>query len=260
MRSSEKRVVAVNRCSRHIEGCCGSLRLQMPVFRIPAAHVFPDPNLSEQSGLLGVGGDLHPDRVELAYRMGIFPWYSRGEPILWWSPDPRFVLKPSELKVARSLKKTVRKGVYEIRMDTAFKQVMSECRHVKRPGQSGTWIDSAMEEAYTALHERGIAHSAEAWKDGELVGGLYGVSFGSFFAGESMFARAPDASKVTWVHFCRQLERWNFTLIDCQVRTDHLERFGAYDLDRPSYLKQLRIALMAPTRQGPWSFDGQSPL
>lgn len=233
---------------------------RLPIFRIPEQHLFPDPELAEPSGLLGVGGDLHPDRVELAYRMGIFPWYSRGEPILWWSPDPRMVMHPSDLRVGRSLKKRVRRADYTITLDRAFDQVITACGDKPRPGQSGTWITPQMKTAYIALHERGIAHSAEAWRDGELVGGLYGVSIGRMFAGESMFAHASDASKVAYVHLVRQLERWGYTLIDCQVHTDHLARFGAGEIPRRDYLHALRAALEHPTRRGPWDFDGMQPL
>ncbi len=232
----------------------------LPIFRIPDQHLFPDPELAEPSGLLGVGGDLDPDRVELAYRMGIFPWYSRGEPILWWSPDPRMVMAPSELRIGRSLKKRVRRGDYAITMDRAFADVIAECGSKPRPGQSGTWITPQMRTAYVELHHRGIAHSVEAWKEGELVGGLYGISLGKLFAGESMFAHASDASKVAYVHLVRQLERWDMSLVDCQVHTDHLARFGAREIPRRDYLHALRQALAHPTRRGPWDFDGTPPL
>jgi len=233
----------------------------MPVFRIPEEHIFPHPSLAEPDGLLGVGGDLHPARLLLAYANGIFPWYNAGQPILWFSPDPRYVLQPSSLHVGRSLKKRIRRGDYEIRLDTAFEQVIRACRESARPGQRGTWITDDMEQAYITLHQMGYAHSAEAWKDGELVGGLYGVGLGSMFSGESMFARASDASKVAFVWLTRQLQAWGTELIDCQVRTDHLERFGATDMPRQAYLDSLRTLINSPSRPGPWTLDpGFDPL
>lgn len=227
----------------------------MPVFRIPEEHLFPHPSLAEPDGLLGVGGDLHPGRLLLAYANGIFPWYNKGQPILWFSPEPRFVLHPEQLHVGRSLRKRIRRGDYEIRLDSAFDQVIAACRRKQRPGQRGTWITDDMEQAYNTLHQMGYAHSAEAWQDGELVGGLYGVGLGSLFSGESMFADAPDASKVAFVWLVQQLHAWGAELIDCQVRTDHLARFGASEMPRQRYLERLRTMVHAPTRTGPWSFD-----
>ncbi len=227
----------------------------MPVFRIPDEHVFPHPSLAEPDGLLGVGGDLHPERLLLAYTNGIFPWYSTNQPILWFSPDPRYVLLPSDLKVGRSLKKIIRRGDYEIRLDTAFSEVIRGCRSAYRPGQRGTWITADMEAAYNELHRLGHAHSAEAWLDGELVGGLYGVCIGGLFSGESMFARRSDASKVAFVWLVRQLSAWGVSLIDAQVRTDHLARFGGSTMPRQRYISQLRTLIQQPSRPGPWSLD-----
>ncbi|MFT4975517.1 MAG: leucyl/phenylalanyl-tRNA--protein transferase [Myxococcota bacterium] len=227
----------------------------MPVYRIPEEHLFPHPSLSEPDGLLGVGGDLHPARLLLAYANGIFPWYSEGQPILWFSPEPRFVLKPEQLHIGRSLKKRIRRGDYEVRLDSAFADVIRACRERSRPGQRGTWITDEMEQAYNTLHEMGYAHSAEAWRDGELVGGLYGVGLGTLFSGESMFATAPDASKVAFAWLARQLQAWGVELIDCQVRTDHLARFGADDMPRQRYLERLRAMINQPSRPGPWRFD-----
>lgn len=227
----------------------------MPVYRIPEEHLFPHPSLAEPDGLLGVGGDLHPGRLLLGYANGIFPWYSRGQPILWFSPDPRFVLFPDELQVPRSLKKIVRRGDYQITLDRAFPQVIARCKARHRPGQRGTWITADMEQAYNQLHTLGYAHSAEAWRDGELVGGLYGVSLGHLFSGESMFADQPDASKVAFVWLARQLRAWGFGLIDSQVHTEHLERFGAHHIPRTRYLALVK-ELVARTRPpGPWAFD-----
>ena len=233
----------------------------MPVYRLPDAHVFPPPSHAEPDGLLAVGGDLHPRRLLLAYAHGIFPWYSEGEPILWFSPHARFVLPPDELKVGRSLKKRVKRGDYEVRLDTAFSAVIRACRETARPGQSGTWITDEMERAYGLLHHMGIAHSVEAWKNDQLVGGLYGVAVGRTFAGESMFAHASDASKVAFVWLVRQLQQWGFSLIDCQIHTNHLARFGARDMPRDDFFSVLQAGLEDGPAPGSWSFDaGFSPL
>jgi leucyl/phenylalanyl-tRNA--protein transferase len=226
----------------------------VPVYRIPEQHLFPHPELAEAGGLLGVGGDLDPDRLLLGYSMGIFPWYSEDQPILWFSPDPRFILHPRDLRVQRSLRKRIRRGDYQITMDRAFEQVISSCQKVPRPGQSGTWITQEMREAYIELHRRGFAHSVEAWEGEELVGGLYGVSIGSLFSGESMFARRPDASKIAFVWLVEQLRDWGFKLIDCQVFTQHLERFGALNVPRSRYLAQLPELVETGHHPGPWRF------
>ena len=227
----------------------------MPVYRIPEALVFPHPTLSEPGGLLGVGGDLRPERLLLGYANGIFPWYSEGQPILWFSPDPRFVLPVAELRVPRSLRKRVRRGDYQVTLDRAFPAVIAGCKAAHRPGQSGTWITDEMEAAYIGLHERGFAHSVEAWRGSELVGGLYGVALGRLFSGESMFATASDASKVAFVWLVRQLAAWGFPLVDSQVGTEHLRRFGGRNIERKAYLDTLPSLVEAPGRLGPWSFD-----
>lgn len=225
----------------------------MAVFLLnPGDDAFPPVEESEPDGLLAVGGDLSPSRLLTAYGKGIFPWYSDGLPILWHSPDPRFVLDPERFHLPRSLKKTLTRGTYEFRLDTAFEPVISACASSARPGQRGTWITGEMKEAYCELHRLGYAHSAESWKDGELVGGLYGVALGSIFFGESMFTRAPDASKVAFTQLVEQLVRWGFTLIDCQSHTEHLERFGAEHWPRPQFLRALAQALTAPNRLGSW--------
>jgi leucyl/phenylalanyl-tRNA--protein transferase len=225
----------------------------LPVYRLDHRLVFPPPDHAED-GLLAVGGDLRPERLVLAYSQGIFPWYQRG-PILWHSPDPRMVLLADRLRVPKSLAKTIRRGPYVLTLDTAFKRVVQACASVRRPGQRSTWITPAMKEAYLELHRRGLAHSVESWRKGELVGGLYGVSLGAAFFGESMFALAPDASKVAFVALVGQLRRWGITLVDSQVYTDHLARFGAEEWPRPRYLAALRSALDRPHRLGPWAFD-----
>lgn len=213
----------------------------------------PPPENVHASGIVAVGGDLRPRRLLRAYAQGIFPWYSEGEEILWHSPDPRFVLLPHELHVGRSLRKTIAGGEYEVRYDTAFREVIDRCSEVPRPGQSGTWITEEMKDAYEELHRLGFAHSIESWREGALVGGLYGVSLGSAFFGESMFAAAPDASKVAFVHLVERVRGWGFTLIDCQVETEHLARFGATNWPRVQFLAALDAALDAPTRQGLWT-------
>jgi leucyl/phenylalanyl-tRNA--protein transferase len=225
------------------------------IFRIPREHVFPDPSLADPNGMLGVGGDLHPGRVLLAYQLGIFPWYSDGQPILWWSPDPRFVLRMSDFRVQRSLAKRIRQRPYRITMDAAFPDVLARCARAPRRGQEGTWITDAVRDSYVRLFDAGYAHSIEAWEGDALVGGLYGVSVGRLFAGESMFADRPDASKIAFVHAARQLERWGFPLIDCQVHTAHLERFGAREIPRATYLAELAELVQAEGRPGRWSFD-----
>lgn len=230
----------------------------MPVFRLGKDLVFPPAELAAPSGLLAVGGDLRPERVLLAYRCGVFPWYEEGLPILWHSPDPRMILDPREIHVPRSLEKRLRQRPYEIRFDTAFRRVMEQCAATARPGQDGTWITRDMLAAYTRLHEDGLAHSIEAWSEGQLSGGLYGVSLGRVFFGESMFAHRPDASKIAFVSLCRQLVRWDFTLVDCQVHTDHLARFGAHLVPRSRYLELLAEALRHETRSGRWVSDPPS--
>jgi leucyl/phenylalanyl-tRNA--protein transferase len=226
----------------------------VPVYRLDQRLVFP-PVEEAEDGLLAVGGDLRPERLLLAYSQGIFPWYGARRPILWHAPDPRMVLLPGELVVNRSLRKTIRRRPYELRLDTAFGQVVSACASTPRPGQDGTWLIPEMVSAYQRLHELGFAHSAEAWLDGALVGGLYGVSLGGCFYGESMFARAPDASKVAFVALVRQLAAWGTTLLDCQVHTEHLERFGAREIPRVEFGARLAEALKAPTRRGRWTYE-----
>jgi leucyl/phenylalanyl-tRNA--protein transferase len=217
------------------------------------AEPFPplDRALSYPNGLLAAGGDLSVPRLLDAYRRGIFPWFGEGEPILWWSPNPRMVLFPAELRVSRSLAKRLRRRDYEVRADTAFRAVM-EGSAAPRLGQPGTWITPPMIHAYTALHAEGYAHSVETWIAGELVGGLYGVAIGRVFYGESMFARVTDASKVAFVHLVRQLDQWGFGLIDCQMRTAHLASLGAREISRPNFTSRLRELLNYPNVSAPW--------
>jgi len=229
----------------------------MPVFRLDDRLMFPSPSLAEE-GLLAVGGDLAPERLLLAYSSGIFPWYDEGQPILWHSPDPRMVLETAKLHVPKSLEKRMKKAPYRLTMDTAFRAVMEGCAAARRPEGPGTWITPEMVDAYAELHRRGFAHSVEAWSGDALAGGLYGVSLGAAYFGESMFARLPDASKIAFVALARQLGRWGITLIDCQVYTEHLERFGAEEWPRRRYLRALAAAVAKPTRRGKWQFEEES--
>lgn len=227
----------------------------MPAYRLSDAIAFPPPEEADASGLVAVGGDLSAERLLLAYSMGIFPWPLVEKPLLWFSPDPRMVLRPREVVVSRSLRKTLRKGSFDVRLDTAFERVVARCAEIPRRGEAGTWITGDMARAYLRLHELGFAHSSEAWHGEELVGGLYGVSLGAAFFGESMFADRPDASKVAFAALVQQLDAWCFELIDCQVHTEHLARFGAKEWSRRRFLTALRRALDAPTRRGAWKLD-----
>jgi leucyl/phenylalanyl-tRNA--protein transferase len=227
----------------------------VPIYRLPREPVFPDPARAEPDGLLAVGGDLSAERLLVAYASGIFPWFEDDTPILWWSPDPRLVLEPERLHVPRSLQRTLRRGRFRLTADEAFAEVIGRCAARARPGQRGTWITAGMREAYMRLHELGFAHSFEAWEEGELAGGLYGVSLGAAFFGESMFADRPDASKAAFVRGVGWLSERSVNLIDCQVRTEHLVRFGAHEISRGAFLQRLARALRAPTLRGRWSLD-----
>ena len=206
------------------------------------------------NGLLAAGADLKPERLLDAYRHGIFPWFSAGDPILWWSPDPRMVLFPDEFKVSHSLHKTLRRDNHEVRTDSAFERVMRACAS-PRDGQDGTWIQEEIIEAYVRLHQMGLAHSIETWMDDELVGGLYGVSLGRMFYGESMFSRKTDASKIALAHLVAQLKRWNFGMIDCQMNTPHLATLGAREIPRRQFLILLQELIHYPDIASPWRFD-----
>ncbi|MDP2238709.1 MAG: leucyl/phenylalanyl-tRNA--protein transferase [Burkholderiales bacterium] len=210
--------------------------------------------LAEPNGLLAAGADLSPARLTDAYRHGIFPWYSDDQPLLWWSPDPRMVLFPAKLRLTRSLKKRLRRRDYAIRTDSSFEQVMQACAE-PRYGQAGTWITTDMIAAYCALHTRGLAHSVETWIDGELAGGLYGIAIGRMFYGESMFTRATDASKLAFAHLVRQLERWGYGMIDCQMKTPHLEAFGAREIPRSEFMRRLQELVNYPAPVSEWRFD-----
>lgn len=202
--------------------------------------IFPPVHLADDDGLLAIGGDLSMERLLLAYRQGIFPWYNEGEPICWWCPDPRFVLYPQELKISKSMRSVLRNHQFTFSTNTAFTNVIENCKTVNRKGQDGTWISPDVQKAYTMLHEKGYAHSAEAWMDGKLVGGLYGIRLGSIFFGESMFSHASNASKFAFIKYVQQLQEENVQLIDCQVYTEHLESLGAKMIGRESFIKLLR--------------------
>jgi leucyl/phenylalanyl-tRNA--protein transferase len=225
----------------------------------PAAP-FPDPALAETepNGLLAVGGDLSPDRLRNAYRAGVFPWYGEDQPILWWSPDPRLVLFPDRLHVSRSLRRTLRRDGFRVSLDRDFAAVIQACA-APRPAADGTWILPEMAQAYGRLHALGLAHSAECWRGGELVGGLYGVAIGRTFFGESMFSRATDASKVALVHLVRRLSAWGFALVDCQVYTPHLASLGAVEIPRAEFLRRLAEAVDQPVAAQAWDASFRAP-
>lgn len=225
----------------------------MPVFQLSESLLFPPPALAREDGLLAVGGDLSVPRLLLAYHHGIFPWYSPGEPILWWSPDPRLVLIPDEFHLAKRLARTIRQQVFHLTFDTAFAQVIRACAQTRRKEGQGTWLDEAMIEAYCQLHDQGYAHSVECWQNGELVGGLYGVALGAVFFGESMFSLVPDSSKVALAGLVERLRGWDFELIDCQVGTGHLQRLGAREISGEEFSTRLAQAVNRPSRLGHWS-------
>jgi leucyl/phenylalanyl-tRNA---protein transferase len=226
----------------------------MPIFRLVDEPIFPPPDYADPTGLLAVGGDLSTERLLEAYRLGIFPWYSDDQPILWWSPDPRFVLHLEEFHISRSLKKTLRRGIFQVTADRAFDEVIAACAGVSRHGQNGTWITAEMQQAYIKLHDLGYAHSVETWFEGKLAGGIYGVSLGKGFFGESMFHRKTDASKVALAALVEKLKSWSFHFLDAQMTTEHMMSLGAREVSRRIFLKQLHSALQHPTRRGKWRF------
>ncbi len=217
---------------------------------------FPDVELAlrEPDGLLAIGGDLSIERLLAAYRRGIFPWYSGDQPVLWWSPDPRSVLLPENLRISRSLRKTLKKNPFRVSLDEAFAEVIHACAE-PRNDEPGTWITDEMMQAYIRLHEAGHAHSVECWQEDRLVGGLYGVAQGKIFFGESMFARASDASKIAFVYLARQLQRWGFGLIDCQIQSEHLDRFGAENIPRNVFIHSIEHFVAVPDYNGEWKFE-----
>lgn len=229
------------------------------MFLLPAEtdnYQFPPVDLASPEGLLAVGGDLRAERLLEAYRHGVFPWYNEGQPILWWSPDPRAVLFPDKLKLSRSLRKTLHGGRFKVTLDTQFRQVVEACSAPRANADTpGTWIHPEMVEAYCELHRMGYAHSVESWVDKQLVGGLYGLSLGGAFFGESMFSRTSDASKVAFVCLVRQLQHWQFDFIDAQIKSDHLSSLGAIDIRRNRFISLLNKSIEKETRTGPWHID-----
>ncbi|MEL6636552.1 MAG: leucyl/phenylalanyl-tRNA--protein transferase [Bacteroidota bacterium] len=227
----------------------------MPVFWLSKDHIaFPHPELANEDGILAIGGDLSTDRLLHAYRIGLFPWFNPEDPILWWSPDPRFVLFPDELKVSKSMRPYFNQKKFTLSFDTQFEAVMRACQSQYRPGQvGGTWISEEMIAAYCQLYELGFAHSCEVWRGEELVGGLYGLALGKVFYGESMFARASNASKFGFISLVRYLRDRGYWLIDCQQKTDHLESLGGRSIPRAEFLEVMQKNVIEPTDQGPWT-------
>lgn len=225
----------------------------MPIYRLDERLLFPNPRLAEEEGLLAVGGDLRPERLLLAYEYGIFPWFNAGEPPMWWCPDPRYVLFPDRLKVSRSMRNLLNKQTFSVTMDTAFTEVIQGCASLSLGRtEGGTWITSEMEDAYIQLHDLGFAHSVEVWLNQELVGGLYGVSLGKIFFGESMFTRKSNASKFGFIYLVHHLKHWGFDLIDCQQGTRHLISLGAEAIPRKTFLNILSDQDHGFTKRGKW--------
>lgn len=233
--------------------------LHVPVFWLNESELsFPHPKLAEPAGgLLAVGGDLSVERLVLAYRNGIFPWFEEGGYFYWYAPDPRCVLFPAELVVHKSMRSVFNQHKFQYTLDTCFSRVIEACAETPRDGQKGTWISDPFVQGYTALHEAGLAHSVEVWQDGELVGGLYGVSLGKVFYGESMFARVTNASKAGFIRLVKALEQAGFVLIDCQQDTEHLMRLGARNISRDLFMEYLGQNAYVRTFLGRWSFDAE---
>ena len=225
----------------------------MPVFQLGEELQFPPAHLATDDGLLAVGGDLSPERLLLAYRLGIFPWFSEGDPILWWSPSPRLILEFDELRISKRLQRTLRRNPFEVTMDAAFSQVVTCCAAAPRRHQHDTWITSEMITAYTQLHDLGFAHSVECWQDGKLAGGLYGIALGGVFFGESMFSAVADSSKVAFVRLTEKLVEWDFDFIDCQVKNDHLQRLGAKEIAGESFRARLAKSADRQGKYGKWN-------
>lgn len=227
----------------------------MPVFRLTAELSFPPPQLAEPDGLLAVGGDLSQERLLLAYRSGIFPWYSEGEPILWWAPSPRLILEPNHFHVPKRLARTIRQRRFRLTMDTAFHQVMEACGALRTAAGEGTWITREMLAAYCRLHDAGYAHSVECWDGDHLAGGLYGVSLGTVFFGESMFSRDRDSSKVALTGLVDYCIHHGFDFIDCQITTAHLKSMGAREMDGAEFYPRLQELVARPSRIGKWTLE-----
>lgn len=235
-------------CQRSTANCHNT---DMPIYRLDQFIAFPPVHHAED-GLLAVGGDLREERLLLAYRSGIFPWYSEGEPLLWWSPDPRMVLFPGEFHCSQSLRRVIKRGLFQVTLDRAFPAVIRACGDTPRPGQDGTWITPEMEAAYVGLHDQGHAHSIECWHEGRLVGGLYGVAIGGCFFGESMFSHRDNASKVAMFALTQAARAWGIPLIDCQVANPHLLSLGAREISRKTFCQLLRDGLRTTLTQDAW--------
>jgi leucyl/phenylalanyl-tRNA--protein transferase len=224
----------------------------LPVYLLNDSNIFPPVHHAEE-GILAVGGDLSPERLIAAYSSGVFPWFSDDEPIIWWAPDPRFVLFPKQLKVSKSMKQLLKQNQFAVTFDTQFNAVIQACANQNRPGQAGTWITKEMLKAYKKLHKMGLSHSVEVWKENKLVGGLYGVSLGKAFFGESMFFNESNASKFGFIHLVEFLMLHHFEFIDCQIETEHLKSLGANFIPRANFMNLLEQALLQPTLQGNWT-------
>ncbi|OYT16685.1 MAG: leucyl/phenylalanyl-tRNA--protein transferase [Bacteroidetes bacterium 4572_77] len=226
----------------------------MPVYQLDKDDIgFPDPQLANEEGIIAVGGDLSVERLLEAYALGIFPWYDSSSPILWWSPNPRLLLKPQDFILRKSFKRVLKKQNFKVFFDRDFEKIIDYCGNISRNGETETWITPEMKSAYIQLHHLGWAHSVAVYEDQELVGGLYGVSLGKAFFGESMFFKKRDASKVALYYLCRELHQWGFHFIDAQVETNHMLSLGAQEIDRTLFLKYLETALAAPTCLGKWT-------
>ncbi len=225
----------------------------MPVFQLSEEIFFPPPELAREDGLLAVGGDLSQTRILTAYQMGIFPWYSAGDPILWWAPTPRLILLPNEFKLPKRLGRELKKGAFQFSMDLTFREVISQCAAIRVKKREDTWINQEMIEAYCLLHEAGYAHSLECWQDGKLAGGLYGISVGGVFFGESMFSKVSNSSKAALAVLSQVLYDWRFDFIDCQMRTEHLVSLGAKEIPGPTFFQWLQNSILKTDRKGPWN-------
>lgn len=230
----------------------------MPIFQLPVETIFPDPGYAEPDGLLAVGGDLSPERLIEAYRLGIFPWYSQNEPLLWWSPAPRLILMPEEFHVPRRLARTIKKQPFIISADTSFSQVIQQCAETRIRSGEGTWITEDMKKAYIRLHELGLAHSIECRQSGALVGGLYGVCLDRVFFGESMFSLVSDASKIALAALVDQCANRGIRMIDCQMTTRHLLKFGAREVSRQEFSRMLTLLVRSRAGQKKWRLDGNN--
>lgn len=225
----------------------------MPVYQLDKRLWFPPEKEYEEHGVVAIGGDLSISRLVLAYQMGIFPWYNPDEPITWWSPEKRMVLRPSEVKVSKSSRNLLNRNIFRVKFDTAFAEVLDQCQQIPRKNQDGTWLNEDLKSALLELHKLGLAHSVECWKGDQLVGGLYGISMGKMFFGESMFSNESNASKIAFISLCRKLESLQFERVDCQIHNDYLESLGAYEIKRSDFLEEVRSNDLDSTLRGHWT-------